>query len=71
MAGEEIPGGEGSGSSPYMPRSPDPTAAVSATVEAVTIQFQQAISALRELIETRLAAMDEATCSAWCREQGL
>lgn len=60
MAADEDYQEDSSGSSRYMPRSPDPTTLTSAAVERATGVFRREVQNLREIIETRLTAMDAA-----------
>ena len=51
--------GPGDGSSPFMPRSPDPTAASAAAVRAATEVSRREIQALRELHDKDLTALQQ------------
>ena len=50
---------QGDGSSPFMPRSPDPTVASQAAVTAVTAQFQREITALREMHDKDIGSLKD------------
>lgn len=71
MADEGPQRTEGDGSGRFMPRSPDPTAASAAAVEAATEVSRREIQALREKIETRLAGADEDRGRIWERLRDL